>query len=104
MRADSDAERHLAAVSARAAYVPVDGEPGIVIVSAGATYADAKHEEFPAQQHESRRWRAWHAAERFALETEAHRYVLAHAQEWNLSLREIEENERLLEFWESQLP
>ncbi|SRR6266542_1051979 len=103
IRDGPDADDHLASIPARAAYLVVDGEPGVLIVGSATTYADAKHEEHHALQHEARTWRSWDSSELPLLEAEAHRLVLARAQEYDLSPEEVRENQRLLEYWEGRI-
>ncbi|HXI18406.1 MAG TPA: hypothetical protein VNM48_18745 [Chloroflexota bacterium] len=103
IRGGDEAEHHLWSVRARAAYLPVDGEPGVVITGTCTTYADALHEAYHSSQHEARNWRAWDSAERVTLEIETHQYMLNHARDWSLSPEEIAENRRLLEYWERQI-
>ena len=68
IRGGDEAEHHLWSVRARAAYLPVDGEPGVVITGTRTTYADALHEAYHSSQHEARNWRAWDSAEKVMLE------------------------------------
>jgi len=103
IRGGDEAEHHLWSVRARAAYLPVDGEPGVVITGTRTTYADALHEAYHSSQHEARNWRAWDSAEKVMLEIETHQYMLNHARDWSLSPEEIAENRRLLEYWERQI-